>query len=97
MDLGLMREKLAGGEYASADAFRADFELMHENCRLFNEGSEDWVVFRDCLAVLRRVLEAVCRGACLMPNECEGSGQRKRGAHTGGLGRSKRHRYGRGA
>ncbi|KAJ1921362.1 hypothetical protein H4219_000679 [Mycoemilia scoparia] len=36
MDLGTMDEKLASGQYSTAEDFRKDFELVISNCKLFN-------------------------------------------------------------
>jgi hypothetical protein len=43
MDLSTMDTKLTNGLYADAQAFKADFDLMMANCRLYNAGNEAFV------------------------------------------------------
>jgi transcription initiation factor TFIID subunit 2 len=43
MDLSLMDVKLNNGLYSDARAFKADFDLMMANCRLYNAGNGAFV------------------------------------------------------
>ena len=43
MDMGTMGTKLAIGLYADAAAFKADFDLIISNCRIYNHDNEAFV------------------------------------------------------
>ncbi|KUI73758.1 Bromodomain-containing factor 1 [Cytospora mali] len=55
MDLGTMSEKLDNGEYESANAFKADFNLVVKNCFKFNpEGTVAHMAGKDLEKVFER-------------------------------------------
>ncbi|ORZ01312.1 Bromodomain-containing protein [Syncephalastrum racemosum] len=58
MDLGTMRRKLSSNQYQTVDDFTADFNLMIQNCRLYNNPTDPVVMSANELeAIFNRKLE----------------------------------------
>ncbi|KAJ1494083.1 Bromodomain-containing protein [Baffinella frigidus] len=55
MDLGTVRKRLQGGEYASNDEFAADVRLTFNNAMLFNqEGDYNWTFAKNIATVFEQ-------------------------------------------
>lgn len=58
MDLGTMRRKLSSNQYETVEDFTADFNLMIQNCRLYNNPTDPVVMSANELeAIFNRKLE----------------------------------------
>lgn len=58
MDLGTIKSKLQRLEYMTADEVMADFELVFNNCRLYNSPTSDVVKMCNSLEEVRPMLFA---------------------------------------